>query len=65
MGSLPGEAREGKEQGPKHLGVVGPSGGDFPEDDDKLEPCEAGSGDSCCQRGGREEADTDQALRSQ
>ena len=65
MGSLPGEVREGKEQGSKHLGVAGPSGGDIPEVDGKLEPREAGSGDSCFKRGGREKADTDQAVRSE
>ena len=65
MGSRPGEAREGKEQGPKHPGAAGPSGGDIPEDDDKLEPGEAGSGDGSCKWGGSEEADTDQAIRSE
>ncbi len=65
MGSLPGEVREGKEQGPKHLGAAGPSGGDIPEVDVKLDPREAGSGHSCCKRGGREKANTDQAVRSE
>lgn len=65
MGSWPGEIREGKEQGTQYLGAAGTSGGDIPENDDKLEPGEAGSGDGSRKRGGCEEADTDQAVRSE